>query len=377
MTSAFDPIELFGRTLPNRIVMAPMSRARADAVTGRVGASTALYYRQRASAGFIVSEAIFPSEAARGQPSAPGLYDDDQIGPWRAVTEAAHHEDGVIVGQLMHTGRIGHPANLADGLPPQAPSRVRADHQVVTPQGLQACVEPRAMTGREIEHTIDAYAKAARRMVEAGFDGLEIHAANGYLAHQFLSSHTNHREDRWGGTVSNRIRFVTELVEAVSEVFGARRVGVQISPGNDFNDMRDPEADLVYPALVTELNRADIAYLAVSEAPDNTLVAELRRQWAGPFLLNPRTGPRCTSEEDLAIVERGEADLISIGRMFIANPDLPRRLAQGGPFNALRPEGFYGGTDEGYVDYPALPLQPSSSGSVEQSAAQARSIDLR
>jgi N-ethylmaleimide reductase len=201
MPTVFDPIDLLGHRLANRIVMAPMSRARAAGPAACPGPSTVTYYRQRASAGLIVTEAIFPSEAARGQPATPGIYTDAQIKAWRQVTDAVHAEGGVIVGQLMHTGRIGHPDNLADGQPPLAPSAVRADHQVVTREGLRPCVEPRPMTAEDISRTVDDYRAAAENMVAAGFDGVEVHAANGFLLHQFLSSAVNRRDDRWGGSV--------------------------------------------------------------------------------------------------------------------------------------------------------------------------------
>ncbi|UOZ03439.1 alkene reductase [Amycolatopsis sp. WQ 127309] len=354
MPTAFDPIELLGHRLASRIVMAPMSRARAAGPEACPGPSTVTYYRQRASAGLIISEAIFPSPESRGQPATPGIYTKQQTAAWRRVTDAVHTEGGVIVGQLMHTGRIGHPLFLADGRPPLAPSAVRADHQVFTPEGIRPCVQPREMSSADIARTVAHYSAAASNLVEAGFDGVEIHAANGFLAHQFLSSAVNRRTDEWGGDVARRIRFVVELAEAVGAVAGADRVGVQISPGNPFNDMADPEADELYPALVAELKRIGLAYLEVSEAPDTDLVARLRKQWEGVFILNPRTAPRPTGLEDLALVEQGATDMISYGALFLANPDLPTRLAAGGPFNTPKPEAFYGGGDEGYIDYPTL-----------------------
>ncbi|MEV7344671.1 alkene reductase [Streptomyces sp. NPDC093544] len=354
MPTAFDPIDLGGRRLPNRVVMAPMSRSRAYGPGACPGPSTAEYYSQRASAGLIVSEGIQPSAIAQGYPATPGLYSPEQVHAWRAVTEAVHEADGTIFAQLMHAGRIGHPSLLPDGLTPVGPSAIAANAQVFTRQGPKACVQPRELSEEEITATIGDFAAAARNAMAAGFDGVELHAANGFLIHQFLSPHSNRRTDEWGASTTNRIRFAVEATKAVAGAIGADRVGVQLSPGNPYNDMVEDDCSGTYGALVGALDGFDLAYLAVAEGPDRELTRQLRRLWSGVFVLNPFTAPSTTGPEQLALVVDGTADMVSFGALFLANPDLPRRLAEGGPFNTADPSTYYGGDDRGYIDYPFL-----------------------
>ena len=354
MTTAFDPIDLAGRRLANRIVMAPMSRSRAYGPAACPSPSAVLYYRQRAGAGLIVSEGIQPTAAARGYDATPGLHTDAQVTAWRAVTGAVHDAGGTIFAQLMHAGRIGLPGLLPDGARPVAPSPVAANASVFTRSGPQGCVEPRELTEREIRATIDDFAAAARNALAAGFDGVELHAANGFLVHQFLSDNANLRPDAWGGSVSGRIRFAVEALEALATAVGADRVGLQVSPANPYNDITETDPHAVYPALVGALEGSGLAYLSVAEGPDRELTLRLREKWPGAFMLNPFTAPRPTGVADLHLVEDGTADLLSFGSLFLANPDLPRRLARGGPFNAPDPATFYGGSDHGYTDYPSL-----------------------
>jgi N-ethylmaleimide reductase len=354
MTTAFDPVDLGGRHLANRIVMAPMSRSRAYGPDACPNPSAALYYGQRAGAGLIVSEGIQPTAAARGYDATPGLHTQAQVLAWRAVTGAVHDAGGAIFAQLMHAGRIALPALLPDGARPVAPSPVAADASIFTRQGPQACVEPRELTEREIRATIEDFAAAARNAVAAGFDGVELHAANGFLVHQFLSDNANLRQDAWGGSAAGRIRFALETLEALADAVGADRVGLQISPGNPYNDITETDPHSVYPALVSALEGSGLAYLSVAEGRDRELTMRLREKWQGAFMLNPFTAPRPTGLEELKLIEDGTADLLSFGSMFLANPDLPRRLARGGPFNTPDPATFYGGSDHGYTDYPAL-----------------------
>jgi N-ethylmaleimide reductase len=354
VTSAFNPIYLSGIPLANRLVMAPMTRSRA-AEGGLPTALTAEYYAQRASAGLIVTEGIQPSVIGQGYPSTPGLHSAEQVAAWREVTDAVHRAGGRIFAQLMHTGRIGHPSLLPDGLIPVGPSPVAAKGQVYTVEGFKEMVAPRELTGDEILATIDDFATAARNAVAAGFDGVELHGANGYLIHQFLAPGSNHRDDAWGGSVEGRIRFAVEATRAVAAEIGAGRTGIRISPGNPLNDIHEPDPEPTYTALVTELDRLDLAYLHVLEFDSKVreLTVQLRKQFGGALILNPATdGP--TGPDALTLIEEGVADLIAYGQLFLANPDLPARLRSGGPFNEADRTTFFGGDARGYTDYPAL-----------------------
>jgi len=354
MATAFDPLVLGRVRLANRIVMAPMSRARAYGPDACPPESTTLYYRQRASAGLIITEGIQPSPAARGYPATPGLHTDAQVEAWREVTDAVHAAGGVIFAQLMHAGRIGHPSLLPDGAVPVGPSAVAAEATVFTPAGPVACVTPRPLTEADIAVIVDEFAAAARNAVRAGFDGVELHAANGFLVHQFLSANANLRADRYGGAIEGRIRFALEIVAALTDAVGADRVGIQISPGNPHNDIVElDELEQLYGSLVDALAGQRLAYLSVTEGA-RSLTAHLRKRWPAAFMLNPQTSPRPTGLDDLALVQDGTTDLLSFGALFLANPDLPRRLAEGGPFNQPDHGTFYGGGEHGYTDYPFL-----------------------
>ncbi|MFD0312530.1 alkene reductase [Streptomyces sp. NPDC127119] len=353
MTTAYDPIDLSGTPLANRIVMAPMTRSRA----GDGGAPTDLnveYYAQRASAGLIVTEGVQPSVVGQGYPDTPGLHSAEQIAAWRKVTDAVHAAGGRIFAQLMHAGRIGHPSLLPDGLVNVGASPVRAEGQVYTHEGPLDFVTPRELTGDEVRATIGEFVSAARGAVEAGFDGVELHGANGYLIHQFLAPGSNHRTDEWGGPVENRIRFAVEAVKAVAAEIGAGRTGIRLSPGNPYNDIQEPEPEAAYTALVDALEPLGLAYLHITEVGEiRELTLALRKRFSGTFILNPATeGP--TGPESLTLVEDGVADLVAYGQLFLANPDLPARLKAGGPFNEGDPTTYFGGDAKGYTDYPAL-----------------------
>ncbi|MET8755526.1 alkene reductase [Streptomyces sp. NPDC004667] len=353
MTSAFEPVRIPGVTLPNRIALAPMTRSRA----GEGGVATALvteYYTQRASAGLLISEGIQPSAVGQGYPFTPGLHSAEQVASWREVTDSVHAAGGRIFAQLMHSGRIGHPSLLPDGLVPVAPSAVAPRGQLFTGDGMKDFVTPHELTGTEVRETVAAYALAARNAVEAGFDGVELHGANGYLIHQFLAPGSNLRADEWGGPVENRIRFAVEVVRAVAAAIGAERTALRVSPGNTYNDISEPDPQPTYEALVKELDGLGLAYLHVlehgPEARETTLA--LRKQFSGPLVLNPATeGP--TDHRALTLIEDGTADLLAFGALFLANPDLPERLRTEGPYNAPDPSTFFGGDARGYTDYPA------------------------
>ncbi|MER6197442.1 alkene reductase [Streptomyces sp. NPDC001586] len=352
MTSAFEPVRIAGSTLSNRIALAPMTRSRA-AEGGIATALVSEYYTQRASAGLIISEGIQPSVVGQGYPFTPGLHSAEQVAAWREVTDSVHAAGGRIFAQLMHSGRIGHPSLLPDGLVPVAPSAVAAQGQLFTGEGMKDFVTPHELTGAEVRATVAAFAEAARNAVEAGFDGVELHGANGYLIHQFLAPGTNLRTDEWGGPVENRIRFAVEVVKAVAAAIGAERTALRISPGNTYNDISEPDPQPAYEALVKEIDGLGLAYLHVLEpAPEaRATTLALRKQFSGLLVLNPATeGP--TDHRALTLIEDGTADVLAFGALFLANPDLPDRLRTEGPYNTPDPTTFFGGDARGYTDYP-------------------------
>ncbi|WP_326696879.1 alkene reductase [Streptomyces sp. NBC_01754] len=353
MTTAFDPVDLAGTRLSNRIALAPMTRSRAGA-GGTATDLTVTYYTQRASAGLLITEGVQPSVVGQGYPSTPGLHSAEQVASWRKVTDSVHAAGGRIYAQLMHAGRIGHPVLLPDGLVPVAPSPVVAPGLLHTHEGPKDFVEPHELTGDEIRATVADFATAARNAVEAGFDGVEVHGANGYLIHQFLAPNTNRRTDAWGGSEQARLRFAVEVVEAVAAEIGPERTGLRISPGNPFNGIEEPAPDALYTALVAEIEPIGLAYLHVLEsAGTRELTLELRKRFTGALVVNVFSdGP--TGLEHHTVIDDGIADLISYGALFLANPDLPARLKAGGPFNTPDPSTFYGGDEKGYTDYPAL-----------------------
>jgi N-ethylmaleimide reductase len=349
----FTPWKLGSIELANRVVMAPMTRNRAD-VEGVLPDYAIDYYRQRAGAGLIVSEATQPSVQGQGYPGTPGIHTDAQQAQWARVAEAVHEAGGRIFIQLMHTGRIGHASLLPPGSVQLAPSAIRADLEVETATRENApAPEPRAMTLDEIAQTIEDYAHAAERAAAAGADGVELHGANGYLLHQFLSPGTNQRTDRYGGSPENRARFVVEVARACAARIGADRVGLRISPGGKFNDMKDRGNEDTYLTLVDELAADRLAYLHTLRGRSSTLHEELRRRWPTTYVMN--TGYMGSSEFDAVapLVESGAADLVSVGRLFISNPDLVERWRRGIHRAEWNEDTFYFGGDRGYTDYPS------------------------
>ncbi|CCH33655.1 alkene reductase [Actinosynnema sp. NPDC047251] len=351
MTTAFDPLDLAGTRLPNRVVMAPMTRSRAYGTTPTQ--ATAEYYAQRASAGLIITEGIQPSPVGQGYPDTPGLHSAGQVEAWRGVTDAVHAAGGRIFAQLMHTGRIGHPSLLAGDLHPVGASPVRAAGQVFTGTSMADFVTPVELSHADIEATVADFAAAARNAVAAGFDGVELHGANGYLIHQFLAPNTNLRTDGWGGSVAGRTRFAVAVVEAVADAIGAHRLGLRISPANTYNDIAEHDHRELYPALVDAIDPVGLAYLHVLES-DRESTRELRERSRSALILNPHTPGGVTGPAELGLVADGTADAVAFGALFLANPDLPERLASGGPFNTPDTSTFYGGDERGYTDYPAL-----------------------
>lgn len=352
----FSPLMLGEIALNNRIVMAPLTRNRA----GEGGVPQDInvtYYEQRASAGLIVTEATPISAMAHGYPALPGIYTEDQVAGWKKIVQAVHAKGGKILLQLWHVGRISHPSLLPNAALPVAPSAIKPAGQAFTYQGLTDYVTPRALQTTEIPAIIQEYVHATKCALAAGFDGVEIHAANGYLLDQFLRDGTNKREDSYGGSIENRTRLLLEVTQAVTEVAGSRKVGVRISPVNPFNDMRDSNPQALFNHVTMALNNFGLAYLHVVEGgihgggkaePFN--FAALRKLFKGAYMANLAYDK---ARGDLAIAS-GHADCIAYGVPFIANPDLVERFKKDAPLNEADANTFYGGTEKGYIDYPFL-----------------------
>lgn len=348
------PLVLGDLSLPNRMVMAPLTRNRA----GEGNVPTALnaeHYTQRASAGLIITEGSQISPQGVGYPATPGIHSAEQVAGWKQVTEAVHAAGGRIFIQLWHVGRISHPSLQPGNAQPVAPSAVRPQGEAVTYEGMQPFETPRALTLEEIPGLVRDFATAARRAREAGFDGVEIHSANGYLLDQFLRDATNLRSDSYGGGIENRVRLLDQVVTAVTGVWPGNRVGVRLSPENQFNDIRDSQPQQTFNAVVDMLSTHDLAYLHVLEGDmmgGERLVdyTELRRRFDGLYMAN-NGYTRASANQALQL---GDADMVAFGRLFIANPDLPERFARDAALNEPDPETFYGGDAAGYTDYPAL-----------------------
>jgi N-ethylmaleimide reductase len=354
----FKPTSLGALRLPNRLVMAPMTRTRAG-VDGVPRGIMATYYAQRASAGLIIAEASTPNAVGQTYPNIPAIYNEAHVAGWRRVTDTVHGAGGRMFLQLQHGGRVGHPDT--SGLTPVAPSPVPLPETIFTPAGHQDAVVPREMRIDEVRTTVADFASAARNAIDAGFAGVEVHAANGYLLHQFLAQGTNHRTDAYGGSVTGRIRFAVEVVEAVTDAIGAERVGVRIAPGVTVNGIREGDTEEIYPAFIAALADAGLAYLHIVFAdPDQPLFREIRKTWPGTLIGNPVLGwgrplPADGGKREGERLLAAGADLISLGRSFLANPDLVERLHTGAPINPVRDGGLmYTGGEAGYTDYPTL-----------------------
>src|ERR1700684_2704694 len=352
-----SPLTLGPLPLPNRVVMAPMTRNLAG--PGNVPeALNATYYAQRASAGLIVSEATQVSPQGQGYPGTPGIHSAEQVAGWKLVTDAVHRAGGRIFLQLWHVGRISHPALQPGGAIPVAPSAIAPAGQAWTTNGMEAFVTPRALETDEIPGIVDDFRHGARNAREAGFDGVELHGANGYLIDQFLRDSTNKRTDRYGGGASNRVRFLIEVTQALIGEWGSERVGVRLSPTNPYNDIADSHPAATFSIAANELNRLGIAYLHVVEPGPGDPVAAgempdihfFRKIWRGPLIANKVYD----LERANAVLRDGAADLVSFAALYLANPDLDQRFRRGGPFNPPDRKTFYGGAAKGYTDYPAL-----------------------
>ncbi len=346
----FDPVSLGDLSLRNRIVMAPMTRSRA---IGNVpNELMATYYKQRASAGLIVTEGIAPSPNALGYARIPGLFSDLQVRGWRLVTDAVHESGGRIVAQLMHVGRIAHRLNLPSGAEPVAPSAVKPKGQMYTDaSGLKDFTAPRALESDEISLVVREYVDAARHAMDAGFDGIELHGANGYLIEQFLNPATNLRADGYAGSIDARNRFALEVAERVTQAIGAGRVGLRLSPGGTFNDMAlfDETAEQ-YEALARDSGALGLAYLhlVAYEKVGETLHRAMKDAFKGGFIINGGL----TASKAAKALNAGLTDAVAFGTSFLANPDLPHRLREDLPLNPSRPDTFYTPGENGYTDYP-------------------------
>ncbi|MYM73530.1 alkene reductase [Duganella sp. FT134W] len=363
------PTTLGRHILKNRIVLPPLTRQRA-AQPGDVPTDLmALYYRQRASAGFMVSEGAQIEPRGQGYAWTPGIYSQEQIAGWRKVTDAVHAEGGIIFAQLWHVGRVSHTALQPDGQAPIAPSAIQAQKVkafIETSDGAGTLVEPsmpRELSRDDIQQLVALYAQAAQNALDAGFDGVEIHAANGYLVNQFISAHANQRTDEYGGSLQKRLRFLREIVQAVAAVVGPERLGVRFTPlftGTDqdrvYIGLVEEDPHTTYIEAIKILEQAGVGYLSIAEADwDNApdLPDAFRRAVRSTFSGHILYAGRYTAERGARLIEAQLADLIAFGRPFIANPDLPARIANGWPLNELAAASLYGGGAQGFTDYPA------------------------
>ncbi|EHY78009.1 alkene reductase [Pseudomonas kunmingensis] len=368
-TALFTPSSLGSFTLRNRIVLPPLTRSRSSQPGNIPNALMATYYRQRASAGFMVTEGIQIEPRGQGYAWTPGIHSPEQVEGWKAVTQAVHDEGGVIFAQLWHVGRVSHTSLQPGGAQPVAPSAIPATNVKVfieTGPGEGALAEPsmpRALSNAEVKELVQLYAQAARNAMEAGFDGIEIHCANGYLVNQFISAHTNSRTDEYGGSLQNRLRFLREAVQAIADAIGAERVGVRFAPLFASTDeervylgLVEQDPHVTYIEAVKILQAIGVAYVSLAEADWDAapeLPGSFREAVRAAFSGTIIYAGKYTPERAAAAVEAGWADLIAFGRPFIANPDLPARIANGWPMNLLDASSMYGGTEQGYIDYPA------------------------
>jgi len=349
------PIKIGLYNLPNRIVMAPLTRMRAP--QNIPNDLMAIYYGQRTSAGLIIAEASPISSQGVGYPATPCIYNELHVSGWKKITETVHAQNGHIFLQLWHVGRISHP-DFHQGALPVAPSAIASKGKALTPTGMQMFVTPRALETDEIQGIVEDYRKAAKNALEAGFDGVEIHSANGYLLDQFLRDGSNKRTDCYGGSFENRARLLFEVTEAVISVCGTQRVSIRLSPSGTFNDMTDSDPETFFVYLLGQLNRFELAYLHIVDALEGDVrhganvvsLADLRKAYKGMLIV-------CGGYDKLRAedaINQGLADAVAFGQLYIANPDLVERFKLNAPLNKADATTFYGGTEKGYTDYPFL-----------------------
>lgn len=366
--SLFQPLKLGRHILKNRVVLPPLTRSRSSQPGNIANELMATYYQQRAGTGFMISEGTQIEPRGQGYAWTPGIYTQEQIQGWRKVTDAVHDEGNIIFAQLWHVGRVSHTSLQPNGAAPIAPSAIAADNVKVfieTGPGAGALAEPsmpRALSTEEVKELVQLYAQAARNALAAGFDGVEIHCANGYLVNQFISQHSNQRDDEYGGSLHNRLRFLREVVTAVAAVVGTDCVGVRFAPlfastteDRVYMGLLEDDPHTTYLEAVQVLEDIGIAYLSIAEADwDNApeLPTDFRSAVRHAFSGRIIYAGRYTVERGVKTLEAGLGDLIAFGRPFIANPDLPQRIANGWPLNPVDPATMYGGTAQGYIDYP-------------------------
>jgi N-ethylmaleimide reductase len=365
ITNLFSPIQLGAYTLPNRIVMAPMTRLRAvNAIPTSLMAS---YYAQRASAGLIITECTMVSPLSNGYMNCPGIYSQEQVEAWKQVTQAVHAQGGTIFLQLWHSGRVGH-SSLLNGELPVAPSAIAAEGTLHTPIGKVNIETPRALETHEIPAIVEQFRQGAENAMAAGFDGVELHGAFGYLIDQFLQDGSNQRDDEYGGSIENRARFLLEVVPAVSSVWGSNRVGIKLSPSNTFYGMKDSNPKVTFSYAIAALNEFNLAYIHLMEPNEidlatrevlNPVLPIFRPIYKGTIITNGGYDKPKGNE----VLSSGDADLVSYGKLFLANPDLPQRFQIDADLNTPDPKTFYGLGDQdvekGYIDYPFLEAQPA------------------
>lgn len=367
-----SPVRVGAYELPNRIVMAPLTRSRAGAGLAPTKMN-ATYYAQRASAGLIITEATHITAQGIGYPFTPGIGTPEQIAGWRKVTDAVHAQGGKIFLQLWHVGRISHTSMQEGGQLPVAPSAIAAEGTLFTYDGMANFEKPRALETDEIAGIIASFRTGAENAVAAGFDGIEVHGANGYLLDQFLEDSTNHRTDAYGGSIENRARLLLEVVAEVAEVWGANKVGVRLSPAGTFNTMKDSNPAQIFGYVAEKLGALGLAYLHVVEPADKaaytvdgeivSATKHLKSLFGGTVI----TAQGYDQKTGDAVLSRGDADLVAFGKLFIANPDLPLRFRTGAPLNPPDEKSFYGGDQRGYIDYPALEMRTATAASSSNS----------
>jgi N-ethylmaleimide reductase len=351
MNSIWQPVKIGKMNLKHRLGLAPMTRSRAK-YDGTPGDLAAEYYAQRASLGLLITEGTQPSDDGQGYTTTPGIYTDAHVAGWKKIADAVHKAGGHLYIQLMHAGRISHPDNTPHHRQPVGPSAISADAPMFTPTGMQNTPTPRALTNAEVKQTVKDFAYAAKRAVEAGADGVEIHGANGYLIEQFIAPNANTRTDEYGGSIENRARFAIEVAKAVAAEIGADRTGIRLSPLNTAGGLVEgPEAPALYRYLVAELNKLNLAYLHILHTGDENLLQDIRKEWKHPLLVNR---PNATPDKLNHDLKTGTADLVPVGKMALANPDLVARLKANAPLNEFVAATFFGGDEKGYTDYPAL-----------------------
>ncbi|WP_026554431.1 alkene reductase [Arthrobacter sp. 35W] len=352
-SSLWQPFALGRVALPHRLALAPMTRSRAN-LDGTLGDHTATYYAQRASLGLVITEGTQPSEDGQGYLNTPGIYTPEHVESWRKVADAVHAGGGSLFIQLMHAGRMAHPDNTPHRRQPVAPSAVSADQDIRTAAGLQKAPVPRELSAQDIQATIAEFRHAAASAIAAGADGVEIHGANGYLLHQFLSPNANHRSDSYGGSLENRSRFVLEVAQAVADEIGADRVGIRLSPAMPLGGIDEGGTESVraqYRHLVGELATLNLAYLHLHHVGDDELLRSFRDVWPTAVLVVRYGRTRGQIADD---IDAGLADIAPLGRFALANPDVVERLRTGASLNEMDPSTIYGGGEAGYTDYPAL-----------------------